>query len=87
MVLEVWVWRRKLLAWEEELVVKCRTMRFDVTTQEFAPDVWQWHPNVGDGYIVLGVYQMLMRQEMHNYDALSVGICHIYVASSFYAAK
>lgn len=31
---------------------------------------------MGDGYIVRGVYQMLMRQEMHNYDAVSEAVWH-----------
>jgi len=40
---------------------------------------------VGDGYTVHGVYQMLMRQEMHNFDALSEGVWHKTVPlKSFY---
>jgi len=39
-------------------------------------DVWLWRPNVGDGYTVRGVYQMLMRQEMHHHDAVSEGVWH-----------
>jgi len=35
------------------------------------PDVLLWRPNVDDGYTVRRVYQMLMRHEMHNYDAVS----------------
>lgn len=35
------MWRRKLLAWEEELVVKCRTLLSYVTMQEFVPYVWK----------------------------------------------
>lgn len=37
-------------------------------------DVRQWHPNMGDGYTVCGVYQMpmTMRQEMHNTYAAAI---------------
>jgi len=34
-------------------------------------DVWLWRPNAGDDYTVRGVYQMLMRQEIHDHDAIS----------------
>ncbi|AES68202.1 transmembrane protein, putative [Medicago truncatula] len=39
--------------------------------QDTESDVWLWRPNIGDGYTVRGMYQMLMRQEMHNYDIVS----------------
>jgi len=39
-------------------------------------DVWQWRPNVGDGYTVCGVYQMLMRQEMHDHDNMLDAVWH-----------
>ena len=68
---EAWRWRRRLLAWEEELVVEIRNLLTNVTLQDTEPDVWLWRPNIGDGYTVRGVYQMLMRQEMHNHDVVS----------------
>jgi len=68
---EAWRWRRRLLAWEEELVVEIRNLLTNVTLQDTELDVWLWRPNSDDGYTVRGVYQMLMRQEMHNHDVIS----------------
>jgi hypothetical protein len=65
---ETWGWRRRLLAWEEDLVGECRYLLSNVTLQDIETDIWQWCPTVGDGYTVCGVYQMLMRQEMHSYN-------------------
>ncbi|XP_024626870.1 uncharacterized protein [Medicago truncatula] len=62
---EAWRWRRRLLAWEEELVVEIRNLITNVTLQETEPEVWLWRPNIGD------VDQMLMRQEMHNHNVIS----------------
>jgi hypothetical protein len=33
-------------------------------------------PSVGDGYTVCGVYQMLMRQEIHNANAAATAVWH-----------
>ena len=68
---EAWSWRRRLLAWEEELVVEIRNLLTNVILQDTQLDVWLWQPNIGDGYTVRGVYQMPMRQEMHNHDVVS----------------
>jgi len=68
---KAWWWRRRLLAWEEELVVEIWNLFTNVTLQDTEPNVWLWRPNIGDGYTVRGVYQMLMRQEMHNHDVVS----------------
>jgi len=68
---EAWRWRRRLLAWEEELVVEIRNLLTNVTLQDTVSDVWLWRPNIGDGTTVRGVYQILMRQEMHNDDVVS----------------
>jgi len=42
-------------------VGECRSVLSNVTLQDIVTDVWQWRPNMGDGYTVYGVYQMLMR--------------------------
>ena len=52
---EAWRLRRRLLAWEEELVVEIRNLLTNVTLQDTVSDVWLWRPNIGDGYIVCGV--------------------------------
>jgi hypothetical protein len=76
---EAWGWRRHLVAWEEDLVGECGSLLSNVYLQDNVTDVWQWCPSVGDGYTVRGVYQMLMRQEMHNYDKDSEAIWHKFV--------
>jgi len=68
---ESWRWRRRLLAWEEELVVEIRNLLSNIIMQESEADVWIWRPDIGVGYTVRGVYQMLMRQETHLHDASS----------------
>jgi len=73
---EAWGWMRRLLAWEDDLVVEVRNLLSNVTLQEPDEDVWMWRPNTGDGYTVRGVYQMLMRQEMHNHDVVSEAPWH-----------
>jgi len=73
---EAWGWRRRLLAWEEDLVVEIRNLLANVTLHNAESDVWLWRPNVKDGSPVCGVYQMLMRQDMHNQDVVSEAPWH-----------
>jgi len=47
-------------------VREAKLLLSNVSLQDSRPDVWIWRPNVEDGYIVRGVYQMLMRQELHD---------------------
>jgi len=68
---EAWGWRRRLLACEEELMVEIRNLLTNVTLQDSESDVWLWRPNICDGYTIRGVYQILMRHEMHNHDVVS----------------
>lgn len=49
-------WRRRLLAWEEDLVGECISLNFNVTLQDTTTNVWQWRPNVAYGNTVHGVY-------------------------------
>lgn len=61
---EAWRWRRRLLAWDEDLVVEIRYLLSNVTLQESTFDVWLWQRNSCDSFTVRGAYQMLMRQEI-----------------------
>ena len=58
---DAWGWRLCLLAWEEDLVMECRSLLSNVTLQDFLTDASQWRPNVVDSYTMHGVYQLLMR--------------------------
>ena len=69
-------WRRRLIAWEEDLMGEVRTLLSNVNLQESGSDVWHWRPNVGDGSTVCGMYQMLMRQEVHNYNVVTEAVWH-----------
>ena len=51
-------------------MVEIRNLLSNVTLQDSVEDVLMWRPNKGDGYTVRGVYQMLMRQEMHDHDVV-----------------
>jgi len=51
--------------------VEIRNLLTNIILQDTQSDVWLWRPNIGDGYSVRDVYQMLMRQEMHNHDVVS----------------
>jgi len=41
--------------------VEIRNLLSNGSLQEYDANVWLWRPNIGDGYIIRGVYQMLMR--------------------------
>ena len=51
--------------------MEIRNLLTNVTLQGTESDVWLWWHNISDGYTVRGVYQMLMRQEMHIHDAVT----------------
>ena len=71
-------WRRRLLAWEKELVGEIKLLS-NVFLQVSSPDKWLWRPNTSDGYTVHGVYQMLMQHEMHDHDVVSDAVWHKHV--------
>ena len=60
---EAWQWRRRLWAWEENLVEECMTLLLTVSLQKSSIDRWLWLPDQGGGYSVRGVYGMLTSQE------------------------
>ena len=55
----VWVWRRRLLAWEEEFVTECAALLFDIILQDTTIDRWRWILDPSQGYSVRGTYQYL----------------------------
>jgi len=60
---ETWQWRRRLWAWEEELVEECRELLLTITLHESSSNRWLWLPDQTGGYSVCGVYDMLTSQE------------------------
>jgi hypothetical protein len=61
---EAWVWRRRLWAWEEELLGECQTLLLSVTLQGGIPDRWQWRHDPTAGYSVHDAYQILTSQDV-----------------------
>ncbi|KAK2369241.1 hypothetical protein QL285_082389 [Trifolium repens] len=57
------VWRRQLLAWEEEILRECQTLLLTVTVQVGLPNRWQWRPDPVSGYSVRDAYQILTSQD------------------------
>ncbi|AES70860.1 transmembrane protein, putative [Medicago truncatula] len=55
-----WSWRRRLFAWEEDLVGECRNLLNNVTFQVHSGDHWQWNLDSVVGYTVVGAYQLLV---------------------------
>jgi hypothetical protein len=53
------VWRRRLLAWEEESVAECVALLSNIVLQENTIDRWRWVLDPINGYTVRGTYQCL----------------------------
>lgn len=71
-----WQWRRCLWAWEDELLVKCRTLLSNVLLQPTVSDVWQWHPSIAGGYSVRSCYEILTSLDYHVLDDTAKLIWH-----------
>ena len=54
-----WLWRRRLLAWEEETVSECASLLHDVVLQDNTIDRWRWSLDPIHDYSVKGVYTYL----------------------------
>jgi len=54
-----WVWRRRLMAWEEESVRECSVLLSNVVLQENIQDHWRWVLDPIHGYSVSGTYRYL----------------------------
>jgi len=53
------VWRRRLLAWEEESVRECSVLLDNIVLQDNVHDAWRWLLDHIQGYIVKGAYRFL----------------------------
>ncbi|KEH35521.1 hypothetical protein MTR_3g093740 [Medicago truncatula] len=53
----VWVWRRRLLAWEEDSVRECSLLLHNVVLQENVTDTWRWLMDPSHGYSVRESYK------------------------------
>ena len=53
------LWRRRLLAWEEESVRECLLLLHNIILQEHVEDTWTWLIDPNHGYSVRGAYSFL----------------------------
>jgi hypothetical protein len=53
------LWRRRLLAWEEEKVRECSMLLHNIVLQENIDDTWRWLLNPYHGNSVRGPYHFL----------------------------
>ena len=71
-----WQWRRRLWAWEEEMLEECRTLLLDVTLLDNVSDKWVWLHDPTSGYSVRGAYQLLITQGVLVVDSSTDLIWH-----------
>ena len=57
---EGWRWRRRLWAWEEDMLEECRALLFDVLLVPNVSNKWVWRPDIADGYSVRCAYDLLL---------------------------
>ena len=67
----MWKWRRRLLAWEEELVGECRLLLRSVFLQGDIQDCCIWIPDPIDGYVVCSAYCLLTSEVPHHFTVVS----------------
>ena len=63
MDVEVWSWRRRLFAWEEEMVVECIRLLEYVVLQDSIKDIWVWRLHSSKRYNVRSAYHFLTKTE------------------------
>jgi len=66
---EAWQWRRRLWAWEEEMLEECRAFLLDVSLHADVSDRWLWTPDPVEGYSVRGAYSVLTSKDLPRVDA------------------
>ncbi|GAU51648.1 hypothetical protein TSUD_414700 [Trifolium subterraneum] len=61
---EAWKWRRRLYAWEEDLVLECITRLSNVVLQVDARDAWVWKLHPSQSYSVKSTYLFFTAQNV-----------------------
>jgi len=56
---DVWNWRRRLLAWEEEQVGECCELLTSIVLQDGLDDKWLWKLNLSKSYTVNHAFQLI----------------------------
>jgi len=55
---EVWKWRRRLFAWEKDLLRNCCFTLYNIVLQDGVHDRWKWSLKPINGFSVSNVYHM-----------------------------
>ncbi|RHN79618.1 putative reverse transcriptase zinc-binding domain-containing protein [Medicago truncatula] len=66
---EVWKWRRRLFAWEEEKVLECCDILTNIVLQPNHYDRWIWHLHASNNYNVTSAYNHLLTLISNNLSA------------------
>jgi len=59
-----WVWRRCLLAWEEESVRECSALLYNIVLQDNVHDSWRWQLDPIRGYSVKESYRYITNSDV-----------------------
>ena len=59
-----WVWRRRLLAWEEESVRECCALLYNIVLQDNVHDTWRWQLDPIRGYSVRESYRYITNSDV-----------------------
>ena len=73
---EAWSWRRRLWAWEEDMLGECGALLNNVVVQSNVSDRWQWDSDPYEGYSVRGAYQTLTDTDVPTVDGGEEHIWH-----------
>jgi len=66
---EGWSWRRRLWAWEENVLEECRALLLDVSLFPNTTNSWVWLPDPIGGYSVRGAYEVITTTGDSNMDS------------------
>ena len=58
-----WNWRRRLFAWEDELVRECVDCISNIVLQDEMVDRWVWKPHSSQRYTIKSAYNYLTAVE------------------------
>ena len=76
-----WVWRRRLLAWEEESVRECVGLLNNFVLQDNIQDHWRWLLDPVHGYTVKGTYRFLTTTDDRVADVAGIDVWYNLVSS------
>ncbi|XP_024640546.1 uncharacterized protein [Medicago truncatula] len=71
-----WVWRQRLLAWEEESMRECITLLDNIVLQVHIQDRWRWLLDPVHGYSVGGTYRFLTNSEEQVANDVFIDVWH-----------